>query len=921
MADAIRRASAHRITAVIPVFGYARQDKKDKSRAPITGKLVANLIETAGIDRVITMDLHASQIQGFFNIPVDNLYAEPQIIKYIRKNIPGEKVIVSPDAGGVKRAKLISDKLDAELAIIHKERKKANEVSGMILVGDVKDKVALIVDDMADTCGTLVSACEMLIAKGATRVYALVTHGVLSGDAIKRLNESSLTELVITNTIPHADKAANCSKLKTINIAHTLAEAIRRTHHGESISSLFSDTKLLIIVSILLLISLVLSDSGRVYGHGDNDDDHIQKDTFSESFKFQHPVHINVKLIGFATSSIKDLSNLLDKSIENSNNPIILDNFIKVPFIEQKYVYTVSQVGDQVKDDIQQQVKKYISGINVNINNNNNGNDQQVEINNLFKKKDAMVVPFNLVDEIIYRDYISTSDISTNPTIYVINTATDIKEKYTYSQLTAEQIAQLAQSYLNAGTVDERKQILQENATNLYCTTKVWQSSAPLQKYNEQANAVMEDIQASPGSGRYVWIDLSADMQSFGPLTKGTGTFMPDMLPTSRFSNTGSPNNLARMDPATLLNLATFIQKTTHMLFTPPVLRFINYEWDQLEIRLIMVHDHQVNLLEEEQFDWEEIKNQVKRIPLLPTQSITFSKNSISLLDNVYAAQAKQNSLRVHHSGSKGTQSYLDSKELHHWLIKHNLMFIPDIDTRFSRLVIPVFLFDISFTSLLLLDRTHQAVSFPDMVIAIQTQGGYTPTDNQCDQKMTYINPSDATRPVLSSILSTIWGIPPTFTTLSKNLDVDNNYLWSLGNTPYSAFSTRKQISFSQSDAAIRNYMYSYLADSLNHLQSVFHHLDEEESSWEDFNQYNSDIKSIQELNSLITDSLKEIGNHLSYHRYHFAHESITELESLTYNLSILIRDNHDSKKHTYLDCQSSVLIWPEVLMTTITCY
>ncbi|GAM18888.1 hypothetical protein SAMD00019534_020630 [Acytostelium subglobosum LB1] len=243
MADAIRRASAHRITAVIPCFGYARQDKKDKSRAPITGKLVANLIETAGIDRVITMDLHASQIQGFFNIPVDNLYAEPQIIKYIRKMIPGDKVIVSPDAGGVKRAKLISDKLDADLAIIHKERKKANEVSGMILVGDVKDKVALIVDDMADTCGTLVSACEMLISKGATKVYALVTHGVLSGDAVERLNKSSLTELVITNTIPHADKAAKCSKIKTINIAHTLAEAIRRTHHGESISSLFSDSK------------------------------------------------------------------------------------------------------------------------------------------------------------------------------------------------------------------------------------------------------------------------------------------------------------------------------------------------------------------------------------------------------------------------------------------------------------------------------------------------------------------------------------------------------------------------------------------------------------------------------------------------------------------------------------------------------
>jgi len=239
MADAIKRASAKRITAVIPCFGYARQDKKDKSRAPITGKLVANLIEVSGIDRVITMDLHASQIQGFFNIPVDNLYAEPLIVKYIRKNIQGDKVIVSPDAGGVKRAKLISDKLDAELAIIHKERKKANEVSGMILVGDVAGKVALIIDDIADTCGTIQTAAKLLIDKGAKSVYALVTHGVLSGPAIERINNSELKELVVTNSIPNSVNAAKCDKLKIVNIAPMLAEAIRRTHHGESISSLF----------------------------------------------------------------------------------------------------------------------------------------------------------------------------------------------------------------------------------------------------------------------------------------------------------------------------------------------------------------------------------------------------------------------------------------------------------------------------------------------------------------------------------------------------------------------------------------------------------------------------------------------------------------------------------------------------------
>jgi len=239
MADAIKRASAKRITAVIPCFGYARQDKKDKSRAPITGKLVANLIEVSGIDRVITMDLHASQIQGFFNIPVDNLYAEPLIIKYIRKNIPGDKVIVSPDAGGVKRAKLISDKLDAELAIIHKERKKANEVAGMILVGDVAGKVALIVDDMADTCGTLQVASSLLISKGASAVYALVSHGILSGSAMEKIDNSLLKELVVTNSVSLAHHPKKSDKLKIINVAPLLAEAIRRTHHGESISSLF----------------------------------------------------------------------------------------------------------------------------------------------------------------------------------------------------------------------------------------------------------------------------------------------------------------------------------------------------------------------------------------------------------------------------------------------------------------------------------------------------------------------------------------------------------------------------------------------------------------------------------------------------------------------------------------------------------
>jgi len=243
MIDAIKRASARRITAVIPCFGYARQDKKDKSRAPITSKLVANLIETAGADRVITMDLHASQIQGFFDIPVDNLYAEGLIIRYINDNIKSkfteEIVVVSPDAGGVKRAKQISDALHLDLAIIHKHRKVASVVESMTLVGDVSGKIAILVDDMADTCGTLKLAAETLQAKGAVSIYALCSHGVLSGNAVQKIEESPLQQLVITNSIRQDPSSKNCKKIKVIDIAPMFAEAIRRTHNGESISVLF----------------------------------------------------------------------------------------------------------------------------------------------------------------------------------------------------------------------------------------------------------------------------------------------------------------------------------------------------------------------------------------------------------------------------------------------------------------------------------------------------------------------------------------------------------------------------------------------------------------------------------------------------------------------------------------------------------
>ncbi|KXS13960.1 phosphoribosyl pyrophosphokinase [Gonapodya prolifera JEL478] len=245
MINACRSASARRITAVVPSYPYARQDRKDKSRAPITGKLVANMLTKAGCDHLITMDLHASQIQGFFDIPVDNLFAEPMMCKWVRDNVPECKnldcIIVSPDAGGAKRAAAMADKLGVDFALIHKERKKANEVSKMILVGDVRGKVAVLVDDMADTCGTLGKAAEVLIENGATKVYAAVTHGVLSGKATSIINSSPLTKLVMTNSIPHEDKALLCPKIETIDISMTLAEAIRRTHNGESVSYLFGN--------------------------------------------------------------------------------------------------------------------------------------------------------------------------------------------------------------------------------------------------------------------------------------------------------------------------------------------------------------------------------------------------------------------------------------------------------------------------------------------------------------------------------------------------------------------------------------------------------------------------------------------------------------------------------------------------------
>ncbi|XP_058978845.1 ribose-phosphate pyrophosphokinase 1-like [Musca domestica] len=232
MINACKIASASRVTAVIPCFPYARQDKKDMSRAPISGA-----------DHIITMDLHASQIQGFFDIPVDNLFAEPAVLKWIKENITEWKnsIIVSPDAGGAKRVTSIADRLNVEFALIHKERKKANEVASMVLVGEVKDKIAVLVDDMADTCGTIVHAADRLVEAGATKVYAILTHGIFSGPAISRINNACFEAVVVTNTIPQDGHMRDCPKIQCIDVSMMFAEAVRRTHNGESVSYLFSN--------------------------------------------------------------------------------------------------------------------------------------------------------------------------------------------------------------------------------------------------------------------------------------------------------------------------------------------------------------------------------------------------------------------------------------------------------------------------------------------------------------------------------------------------------------------------------------------------------------------------------------------------------------------------------------------------------
>jgi ribose-phosphate pyrophosphokinase len=242
MVDALKRASARRITAVIPYFGYARQDRRPRStRVPISAKVVANLLETVGIERVLTMDLHADQIQGFFDIPVDNIYASPVLLADLKSKDYRDLIVVSPDVGGVVRARALAKQLGCDLAIIDKRRSAANVAEVMHVIGEIEGRNCVIMDDMIDTAGTLVKAADVLKERGAQSVYAYCTHAVFSGPAIERIATSALDEVVITNTIPLSDSAKSCPKIRQLSVAFLFAETIRRISDGESVTSLFAE--------------------------------------------------------------------------------------------------------------------------------------------------------------------------------------------------------------------------------------------------------------------------------------------------------------------------------------------------------------------------------------------------------------------------------------------------------------------------------------------------------------------------------------------------------------------------------------------------------------------------------------------------------------------------------------------------------
>ncbi|KAF2076821.1 hypothetical protein CYY_001849 [Polysphondylium violaceum] len=596
---------------------------------------------------------------------------------------------------------------------------------------------------------------------------------------------------------------------------------------------------------------------------------------FDQIFQLKHDIKINIKLIGFDSLESEELEKLLNH-LDNENSPSILYPKVgKLELIKQKYQYNVSLATQQFTDRLSSSLDRALQEAFEKKIDNGNG---------------LGLIAYDVIDDLLSQEYrISKSN---QYTLYLLNLehperSSHIKSfKYTYSQLNhSEYINQNSQNYVDI---------------NRYCTTKMWQSKAIASKFNSIEN------QESSGQGRYTWIDLGADISTYGPLTKGTGTILPETLPQSN-------NQFIRK----LLDIAGWIHQTSKQLITPPIYWIPeHYGWEQTEIQLIMVHDHKVGIKEvSERLDWEMIQEQLKSIPLATTQKIIFTKRELSLLDNVYVAQAKQAALRVYHSGSKGTQQYLDSKELHIWLKQHLSNLIPNYDHQSNHLIVPVFVFDISYKDILLLDRTNQAVSFQDMVIAIQTQ---TPNririDFQCDKKSLSLDSTDATKPILSSLLQTIWGITPTHLVLTKNSkNIDNNYLWSFGNSVFSSFSTSKELSFSQTDSAIRNLLYFHIQSSLQSLRVILDHIYHDET-WDEFMLANVNAKSIEDYTVLVKKSLFDIGLSISLNPNLLdAFPLIYNLHDLASNMSMIVHDSH-RVKHSFLECEKPTFLWTEFL-------
>eukprot|EP01132_Coremiostelium_polycephalum_P007593 gene7593-9337_t len=581
-------------------------------------------------------------------------------------------------------------------------------------------------------------------------------------------------------------------------------------------------------------------------------------------------IYIDVKVFGLSKIEKDELESILNH-IEKTDFPVLLNPEIRdIKLIQQKFIYQVSEITTTPFSNLKNAITKYIKP--------GYGNN---------------IVPFDIVDDVIYNDCKSENPLSYS--IYILNF--DISDSYSYSQLNQSQFTSSTTTSKNVNNDDdeEKPKKVTFSDTNQSCKTKIWQGKAP------SLNGI------NKGEGRYVWIDIGADSPLYGPKTKGTGSVLPEDFPQKSNSMTTK-----------LYSISTFISQTTKQLLSPPIYWFPKlFEYQNIEIRLVMIHDHKLGKLEEsENFDWEMIQNQIQKIPLLPRHKITFSKTEISLLDNEYVSQIKQSSLKTHHSGTKGVQQYLDSKELHLWFKKHLLKLVPERKNKgkgeVEPYVVPIFLFDISYKDILLLDRAYQAVPFQDMVIAIQTQSDHIRVDFKCDRQL-YIDSTDSTRPVLASLLQTIWGITPTHFNLPKNSKtIDNSYLWSMGYNPFSVFSTQKEISFSQADTGFRNHVYFSIVNALSPLNHVMDEIDKDES----LTGYNGDqliMSQIQELQQSIQKSLNEVGQHISFHKDQEASYQISKIQDSSSNLTSLFFENRKNK-FPYLECKPPTFLWVEVL-------